>query len=149
LVAAKKAEDAHWHRERNMLEQEAAAGPMPFLPAAGPMPFLPARFLPGPSNQNRPQAGPHPFSPAATNDGQQERAQAPLPSAAARHGRPSTTQNEPRSTEASLLKNAAIHELQADCPLCNCVILQVGAQRRCMMFPGCPFNWRVGWAPYW
>jgi hypothetical protein len=138
-------EDAPWHRDRRTQEQETAAGPSPFLPAAGPLPFLPALVLAGPSNPNRPQAG----SPTATNDGQREPAHAPLFNEAARQGLPSSSRNEPASTEADLLTNAAIHELQADCPICNCVILQVGTQRRCMMFPGCPFNWRVGWTPYW
>ena len=133
-------EDAPWHRNGIMLDQEVASGPMPFLPA---------RFLPGPSNQNRPQAGPDPFTPGSTNDGQQERAQSPFSSAPARLERPPITQNEPLLTEADLHSIATMHDVQADCPLCNSLTLQVGSQRRCMMFPGCPFNWRVGWAPYW
>ncbi len=148
-----KREDAPWHRDKGTTEQQTPAGPRPFLPAAGPLPFRPAGprpFLPA--------AGPLPFLPAsvllgranpATLDAQREPAQAPPVNATARQGLPSPGSNEQALMGADLLTNAAIHDLQADCPLCNCLTLQVGNQRRCMMFPGCPFNWRVGWTPYW
>ena len=137
-------DEAPWHRDRRTQEQQTPAGPRPFLPAAGPLPFLPALVLPGTANPGRPEPGL-----TATTDAQREPAQALPFNETARQGLPSSSRNEPASTGADLLTNAAIHELQADCPLCSCLILQVGTQRRCMMFPGCPFNWRVGWTPYW
>jgi hypothetical protein len=137
-------DEAPWHRDRRTQEQQTPAGPRPFLPAAGPLPFLPALVLPGTANPERPKPGS-----TATNEAQREPAHAPPVNETARQGLPSSSRNEQALTGADLLTNAAIHEVQADCPLCNCLTLQVGTQRRCMMFPGCPFNWRVGWTPYW
>jgi hypothetical protein len=130
--------DAPWHlnSRREIAEQQMPAGPRPFLPAAGPRPFLSASVLLG-----RPDP--------ATMEAQQEPAQVPPVMATARQALPPPGSIEQALTRTDLQTNTAIHDLQADCPLCNCLTLQRGNQRRCMLFPGCPFNWRVGWTPYW
>ena len=150
-----KREEAPWHlnSRREIVEQQVPAGPRPFLPAVDPVPLSPA----GP-HPFQPAAGPRPFLSAsvllgrpdpATLEAQQEPAQVPPVIATARQALPPPGSIEQALMGADLLTNAATHELQADCPICNCLILQVGTQRRCVMFPGCPFNWRVGWTPYW
>ena len=147
--------DAPWHlnNRREIAEQQRPAGPRPFLPAVGPWTLSPAGprpFLPA--------AGPRPFLSAsvllgrpdpATLEAQQEPAQVPPVIATARQALPPPGSIDQPLTNTDLQTNTAIHHLQADCPLCNCLTLQRGDQRRCMMFPGCPFNWRVGWTPYW
>jgi hypothetical protein len=128
--------EARWHRARRTQEQEMPAGPRPFLPATGPRPFLSASVLlgrPDPSSTEARQ-GPVQGPPA------RETPMQALP--------PPGCIDQPL-TNTDLQTNMAIQDLQADCPLCNCLTLQRGDQRRCMMFPWCPFNWRVGWTPYW
>jgi hypothetical protein len=147
--------DAPWHvnSRRETSELQSPAGPRPFLPATGPGtrgPPRPRPFLP--------EMGPRPFLSDAVLLGRpvpsagvarQGPAQGPPARETPRHAPLLPGRIEQPVTNTDLQTNMATQDPQADCPLCNCLTLQKGDQRRCMMFPSCPFNWRVGWTPYW
>ena len=141
--------DAPWHlnsrRETSELHRPAGprlylpatgTGTPPFLPEMGPRPFLSASVLLG---------RPVPSSGVAI----QGPAQGPPATETLRDAPLFPGRFEQLVTNTDLLTNMATQGPQADCPLCNSLTLQKGDQRRCMMFPSCPFNWRVGWTPYW
>jgi hypothetical protein len=147
--------DAPWHlnSRRETTEQQRPAGPRPFLPAVGPgtrSPAGPRPFLPA--------TGPRPFlsdsvllgrpEPSST-EARQGPAQGPPARETPMQALPLPGCIDQPLTNTDLQTNMAIQDLQADCPLCNCLTLQRGDQRRCMIFPWCPFNWSVGWTPYW
>jgi hypothetical protein len=147
--------DAPWHlnSRRETIELQRPAGPRLYLPAADPgtrSPAGPRPFLP--------EMGPRPFLPASVLLGRpvpssgvaiQGTAQGPPAKETPRDAPLFPGHLEQLVTNTDLLTNMATQGPQADCPLCNSLTLQKGNHRRCMMFPSCPFNWRVGWTPYW